>query len=497
MPRIKKLIALAVSLALLVLLFLLYWRMDAYRDSVDRRETLIAGSIPAHIYLPEVEKPPIVIVAHGFTANKEMMQSLDYSLVRDGFAVVSFDFRGHGQNTTAFDHDRLQEDMEQVIEFATHMNSRMPVPFGRKFKEVDTERIAIMGHSMGGGAIVNYGVHHPDIDATIPISGVSAGVTNKLPKNLFIIYAKNDPPDLHQAAWQMLDGATEEEEQSVADTTYGDFERGSARRLSMVEKTDHITILFSAEAHDQMLDWLHQVWDLPPGQVKSSDPRLAWMGLMYIISFLLFLCCCYGLSWYLPSISQRTGRETILNMVAFVVVCFLALFVLMLAPPLSFIPMPTGDYLISYFFVVGVIFFIMASRRGNIYLAVFKPILARTLCAAFVLFLLVYCTFGTITTEVWFRQLFTGQRLLWALAIAPLLLPFFGAFEASFKRGNTLVALAASLAGILIALGMLVVGIKIELTDSFIMLIIIPMVIYNVLFQLRWYWLGNSRSCFP
>ena len=131
MSRIKKLIALVVSLALLVLLFLLYWRMDAYRDSIDRRDMLIAGSIPAHIYLPEVPKPPIVVVAHGFTANKEMMQSLDYSLVRDGFAVVSFDFRGHGQNTTAFDHSRLQEDMEQVIEFATHMNERMPVYFDR------------------------------------------------------------------------------------------------------------------------------------------------------------------------------------------------------------------------------------------------------------------------------------------------------------------------------------------------------------------------------
>jgi len=116
MPRIKKIVALAVSLALLILLFVFYWKMDAYRDSVDRRETLIAGSIPAHVYLPEVPKPPIVVVAHGFCANKEMMQSLDYSLVRDGFAVVSFDFRGHGQNTTAFDGSRLQEDMEKVFD---------------------------------------------------------------------------------------------------------------------------------------------------------------------------------------------------------------------------------------------------------------------------------------------------------------------------------------------------------------------------------------------
>jgi len=445
---------------------------------------MIAGSMPAQVYLPEAQGAPIVIVAHGFTADKEMMQSLAYSLVRDGLAVVTFDFRGHGQNTTNFDHNRLQEDMKEVVDFAKNLNEKMPATFFGSFKQVDTTRIALMGHSMGGGAVVTYGAHDPDIDATVPISGVSARVTEDLPRNLFIIYAEKDPADLHQAAQQMLKASAGEVENLAPNTTYGSFADGSARRLSMVKGTDHLTILFSMDAHRQMLDWLHQVWGLPPRTGEVSDPRLARMGQMYIVSLLLFFCCCYGMAWYFPTIPKRTGREIMLNLVFLAIVCFITLFVIRLAPPLSFLPMPVGDYLVSYFFVVGIIYCLVASRRGNIDLVDFFPSPGKTIFAAFVLFLLVYLTFGTITTDVWYRQLFTGQRLLWALVLLPLLLPFFIGFEASFKRGSTLVALVGSLIGILIVLGMIRLGVGLRLTDDFVMLIIIPMMIYNIIFQL-------------
>ncbi|MBI5116321.1 alpha/beta fold hydrolase [Candidatus Poribacteria bacterium] len=483
MRSIKRLAALVVAIVLLVLLFSFYRRADAYRDSFDRRDVLISGRIPAQVYLPEAPRPPIVIVAHGFTADKEMMQSLAYSLLRDGFAVVTFDFRGHGQNNVGFDHNRLQEDMKLVVDFAKNLNERMPVSFGQTSKEVDTDRIAIMGHSMGGGAVVTYAFTDPDIDATVPISGISAKVTDTLPRNLFIIYAKNDPPDLHHAAEQMLRDSIKQE-RPAAGATYGSFGDGSARRLSMVKGTDHLTILFSMDAQRQMLDWLHQVWGLPPMSGQVSDPRLPWMGWMYVFSFLIFFFCCYGLAWYFPTIAKRTGRQVVLNLVAFTLVCFVTLFVITLAPPLSFIPMPVGDYLISYFFVVGVIFFFVASRRGNIDFAQFTVKPARAVFAAFALFILVYITLGAIATETWFRQFFTAQRLLWAFVIFPLLLPFFIAFEASFKRGGTLVAAVASLIGILIPLAMLVLGVRLGLTGDFIMLIVIPMTLYNIVFQL-------------
>ncbi len=483
MRAITKFIGSLVTVLLLVLLFALYVRTESYEDSFDIREARIAGSIPAQLYLPKAEKPPIVIVAHGFTADKEIMQSLAYSLVRDGFAVLTFDFRGHGQNVTDFDHDRLQEDMAHVVAFARNLNEDMPQTFGQRPKQVDTKRIAIVGHSMGGGAVVNYGLHHPRIDATVPISGVPAPVTVTRPKNLFVIYAQKDPQDLIDAAWRMLrDGV--EADNPVSDTTYGSFDLGTARRLSEVPKTDHITILFSMSAHRQIRDWLRQTWNMPPSDIKPADPRLAWMGWMYLLAFLIFFGLCSAIAWYLPAIPQRTGKEVALNLVAFVVVCFVTLFVNMLAPPLSFFPMPVGDNLVSYFFVVGVIYFLVAARRGNIDFNHFKSSPGKTAFAALALFLFVYLTFGSIATEVWFRQLLTLQRFFWALLILPLLLPFFIAFEASFKRGNTVVALVASLLGVFIALGMLVVGVSIGVADYFLMLIIAPMAVYNVVFQL-------------
>lgn len=483
MRSIMKFAAAAVSALLLILLFAFYTRAVSYRDGFDRREVMIGGSIPAQVYLPDTEKPPVVIVAHGFTADKEIMQSLAYSLVRDGFAVVTFDFRGHGENTTDFDQNRLGEDMERVVDFARNLNENMPRSFTNyRPQEVDTGRIALMGHSMGGGAVVRYALRDRGIDATVPISGVGVRITEGRPKNLFIIYAENDPPDLRQAAWQMLRDGTDEEI-LAADTTYGSFTWKTARRLSVVGNTDHITILFSGEAHERMLDWLHQVWELPQREKEVSDPRLAWMGWMYLLAFVLFFGCCYGLSWYLPEVSQRPGREVALNLIFFAVVCFVTLFVILLAPPLSFITMPVGSYLISYFFVVGIIYFLVALRRGTIDFSHFSNP-GRAVFASLALFFFVYLTFGAIATETWFRQFFTAQRLLWALALLPLLLPYFLAFEGSFKRGNTFVALIASLVGVFIALGMLVVGVRLGVTGDFIMLIIIPMVAYNVVFQL-------------
>jgi pimeloyl-ACP methyl ester carboxylesterase len=484
MASLKKFGVPVLTIILLVLLFSFYGKLHSYRNSFDRREVLIEGSIPARIYLPETQKPPIVIVAHGFTGDKEIMQSLVHSLVRDGFAVLAFDFRGHGQNDTAFDHNRLQEDMRQVVDFAKNLNENMPPAWGGGTKEVDTGRIAVAGHSMGGGAIVEYALGDPDIGATVPIAGVGNRVNERLPKNLFIIYAERDPPSLHEAARRMLENSTSEDQALVANRTYGSFERGSARRMSMVEGEDHITILFSADAQGQIIDWLRKVWGMPARLAEVSDPTMGWMGLMYVMSFLLFFCCCSGLSWYLPAIPDRAGRGITLDIAAFAVVCFIVLFVNRLAPPLSFITMPVGSHLISYTFVIGIIYFLLASRRGNIDFSRFTSNPARTLFAAFTLFLFTYLTFGTIATEVWSRQHFTGQRLLWALMIFPFLLPFFIAFEASFKRGSVLVASVASLIGVCISLGMLVLGIVLGVTEGFLMLIIIPMAIFNVVFQL-------------
>ena len=74
MPSLKRLVGLIVAVFLLALLFSTYNRLVAYQNSFDRREVMIAGSIPAQVYLPAAQNSPIVVVAHGFTADKEMMQ---------------------------------------------------------------------------------------------------------------------------------------------------------------------------------------------------------------------------------------------------------------------------------------------------------------------------------------------------------------------------------------------------------------------------------------
>ena len=58
---------------------------------------------------------------------------------------------------------------------------------------IDTQHVAILGHSMGSGVALSYGSVHPDTFATIAISPVSQTVTPELPHNLLLMAGSLEP----------------------------------------------------------------------------------------------------------------------------------------------------------------------------------------------------------------------------------------------------------------------------------------------------------------
>lgn len=147
-----------VNVLLGVFFFLIFANSSHRLASIERayyREEVRIGAMPAWFVLPVLPpvgrfgppdapspRPPVVIVQHGFSASRQAMDWIVRGLVRNGFAVLAGDFRGHGQNPTPFNFGALGDDIASLI---TYAQSR---------PEVNGQQIALVGHSMGAFAVV-------------------------------------------------------------------------------------------------------------------------------------------------------------------------------------------------------------------------------------------------------------------------------------------------------------------------------------------------------
>lgn len=104
------------------------------------------SGIAATVYLPleEGEGWPLVVMCHGFTGSRAgdgHFERLATRLAQNGIASVSLDFPGCGESaedSAAYTLSNMQADVTTAI---AHMSMAY---------RVDTEKVALVGHSMGG-----------------------------------------------------------------------------------------------------------------------------------------------------------------------------------------------------------------------------------------------------------------------------------------------------------------------------------------------------------
>ncbi len=102
------------------------------------------GSLAAVIQKPDSasrKHVPLVIICHGFTADKEgpLLRILADSLEAHGIASLRFDFNGHGQSEGRFEDMTVPNEIE---------DSRRVVAYAQGLPWVG--RIVLAGHSQGG-----------------------------------------------------------------------------------------------------------------------------------------------------------------------------------------------------------------------------------------------------------------------------------------------------------------------------------------------------------
>lgn len=107
------------------------------------------GKLAANLYLPsDVANPPVVIVTGAWTTVKEQMPAVyAEALAEQGYAAITFDFRGWGQSADATpfleDPSRKTDDIRAVIDAIGDLS------------QVDSSRIAGLGICASAGYMLD------------------------------------------------------------------------------------------------------------------------------------------------------------------------------------------------------------------------------------------------------------------------------------------------------------------------------------------------------
>jgi pimeloyl-ACP methyl ester carboxylesterase len=344
-----------------------------------------------------VEKVPGVLVAHGFAGSKQLMQGYGQVLAQAGYAVMLWDFSGHGANGTPLgEWSSLQGDLEVA------RAGLLEQP------EVDATRLALLGHSMGGGAVMSAAIEDVEqFAATVAISATTAAVTPTAPRNLM----------LQIGAWEGRLLPYTKELLAKAGGESDRLAQGRGRSLVVVPNAEHITILFRDRSHQAAKSWLNGTFNLSPSS-KYADRRLVW----YALHLMAWLATGVIVA---PVLIKSEGAGDRLNGFrrwgGLIISPLLGSGVLALITGVVELP-NLGGLLVGS--TVGVWFLI----AGSIWLAILwklpRPTL-RGVGLGVLLFALLWVAFGLMGQVVWLQWLLIPQRLQLWLVLSAMCFPWF------------------------------------------------------------------------
>ena len=98
---------------------------------------------------------PTVVLCHGLPGNEKNL-ALAQAIRRAGWNVVTFNYRGSWGSPGEFRFGQNLEDADAVLAYVED-------PANAKTLGVNTKKIVIIGHSMGGWVTVVTGARHPEL----------------------------------------------------------------------------------------------------------------------------------------------------------------------------------------------------------------------------------------------------------------------------------------------------------------------------------------------
>ena len=275
MDRLRPALGILLALAALVLALVSVWQLERARAGLVIEEVAV-GTTPATLYRPEAAGAPVVVVAHGFSGSRRMMEAFSLTLARSGLAALAYDLRGHGRNPVPMTGEvaslggvtaRLVEEARAVLAAARTLEAVGPP-------------VALLGHSMATDVIVR-AAEAEGLDAVVAVSMYSEAVTPEHPEQLLVISGAREERlrAVALAAARQVEPAAEEGETARAGPV--------ARRAVAAPWVGHVGVLWSPAALAEARDWIAAAASLPGGgPVARTGPWIAGLlGAILLLSW--------------------------------------------------------------------------------------------------------------------------------------------------------------------------------------------------------------------
>ncbi|WP_017314686.1 alpha/beta hydrolase [Mastigocladopsis repens] len=257
---------LLLMVAALLLIAFSWWGVITARTGLVVRSLKPEGVPMLYLAPRNAEKIPGVLIAHGYAGSKQLMLGYAHVLAHAGYAVMLWDFDSHGANAKPLERGSLQQNLD--VAYAAILEQ----------PEVDSSRLALLGHSMGSGAVMSAGIRDVNrFAATVAVSPTGANVTPLAPRNM----------QLQAGSWEGRFVANAQRLLVAAGGENNNFGQGRGRELVIIPNAEHITILFRDASHQAAKNWLNATF----GVQRSSnyvDYRMVWYFL-HLLAWLALL----------------------------------------------------------------------------------------------------------------------------------------------------------------------------------------------------------------
>ncbi len=475
-------VRIASGVAFAVFLLATAWLGRLERDGPPHGDLLLEGGVPATLYLPgsgdgtgyrafldpppRGERPPAIVLMHGFAGDRLSLSGLARRLAGAGYAVLAIDASGHGENRNPLRRGFVRSDAF-AGDLAAAVDHLRLSPF------VDGERIALMGHSMGAGAALDFATRDAGIDAAVMISGGWRLDGPYRPPNALFLVAERDPVGIRDRAAELvarLAGVGRAE----PGAGYGSFAAGTAVGLAVVEGADHLSIVWRGDAVRTMVEWLDAAFGVSRPKVEvPRDPRIAALVLMAIALAAVLPGLGLLVAWLAPAREALPAAARPRGLAALVVAVAASLPLLATGTPAEILSAEIVDSVVAIFALSGVALLLWLRWRepGLISLQIREPLGA--VLAAGVGTLVVFSMSSPFGVAV-HRLTLTPERMaVFAMAAAGFL-PLSLAFAFLVRRGAPAGAFLFGLAGRVLVVALLGAGVATGVL-SFVLVLMLPL----------------------
>lgn len=168
-----------------------------------------------------------VLLAHGAAFDKESWDGLAQDLLAEGHQVLAIDFRGYGKSKAGRSRNALDQDVLAGI---------------RYLHDEGSERVSVIGASMGGGAVAQAAVDvvPGGIDKLILLAGVPISTPERMQGDKLFIVSRGD---------------------SLRSAVEGQYERaGEPKELTVLAGSAHAQHIFTSRQRGEELTAIIVAW---------------------------------------------------------------------------------------------------------------------------------------------------------------------------------------------------------------------------------------------